>query len=253
MARPQKTGIDYFPFDVDLQRDIKLRKPKHKYGYLATEVYIALLCILYKDKGYYIDGCDMEDVAYTVLDYLQGKDQPTVETVMEIVEYIVECELFSSAQMGKNKVITSHRAQCTFYTATADRTQVTVDESIWMLSVEEMRMLSTRHSLYKNWVSGSKNEINGLKSTQSKGKKSKANKEEEEGAPIDTLEFFEYTYGTKLNNGQSRELRGMMERFGEYEVGEAIEQLRGRNLKHPLAYMKKYLLNEEKERTETKP
>lgn len=55
MARPFKQGIDYFPFDVELLSDRKLRRPKNKYGYLASVIYLALLCLIYKDKGYYLD------------------------------------------------------------------------------------------------------------------------------------------------------------------------------------------------------
>ena len=42
-------------------------------------VYIALLSILYKDKGYYIDyGNDKkDDVIWDILNFLQGKYQPT--------------------------------------------------------------------------------------------------------------------------------------------------------------------------------
>ncbi len=63
MARPFKQGIDYFPFDVELLSDRKLRRPKNKYGYLASVIYLALLCLIYKDKGYYLDYS--EDVERT--------------------------------------------------------------------------------------------------------------------------------------------------------------------------------------------
>ena len=53
MGRQPKRGLDYFPFDVGLLSDPKLRRPRQKYGYLAQMIYIALLCILYRDKGYW--------------------------------------------------------------------------------------------------------------------------------------------------------------------------------------------------------
>lgn len=36
MARPQKTGLEYFPFDVGLLKDKKLRRPKMKYTRLYS-------------------------------------------------------------------------------------------------------------------------------------------------------------------------------------------------------------------------
>lgn len=72
MGRQPKQGLDYFPFDVGLLSDPKLRRPRQKYGYLAQVIYIALLCILYRDKGYYIPygGEQREDVIWQVGDML---------------------------------------------------------------------------------------------------------------------------------------------------------------------------------------
>ncbi len=173
MARPHKQGLEYFPLDVDLLSDVKLRKPKHKYGYLAVMVYIALLCILYKDKGYYIDSSDMEDLAYLVIERLQGKFQPDVDTVEGVIEFLVECELFSGYHFKDKNIITSHRAQCTWYSITANRLQVTVNENFWMLSLDEMQEISTRHSLYKKTVNRSNNSVNQSINPQSKVKESK--------------------------------------------------------------------------------
>lgn len=39
MGRQPKQGLDYFPFDVGLLSDPKLRRPRQKYGYLAQMIY----------------------------------------------------------------------------------------------------------------------------------------------------------------------------------------------------------------------
>lgn len=49
MARPRKQGLDYFPLDVDIFEDIKIRKLIRYQGGKAFTVYALLLCIIYKD------------------------------------------------------------------------------------------------------------------------------------------------------------------------------------------------------------
>jgi hypothetical protein len=161
MAAPTKAGLDYFPFDVDLLVDRKLRRPKMKYGYLATLVYISLLSMLYKDKGYYIDYSDnhKDDVVWGVMESMQGKYQPTSETVVEIIEDLVACELFSDDQF-KSKTITSIRAQRTYYRSTVDRKAVEIDFDKWLLTEIEMRAISEKSIVLRNFINRPINEVN---------------------------------------------------------------------------------------------
>lgn len=187
MAAPSKEGLDYFPFDVDLLTDRKLRRVKLKYGYLAPIVYIALLSILYKDKGYYIDYSDnkKDDVIWDILNLLQGKYQPMAEAVAEIIEELVACELFSGDQFN-SKIITSIRAQRTYYRSTVDRKAVDIDFDKWLLSESEMKALSEKSVILHNFINRPINRvnrpINGVNypiNPQSKVKESKVNKSKE--------------------------------------------------------------------------
>ena len=58
MARPQKTGLDYFPFDVYFFSDKKIRRLRAKYGNDGVTAYIYILCLIYRDKGYYAEYDD---------------------------------------------------------------------------------------------------------------------------------------------------------------------------------------------------
>lgn len=187
MARPFKNGIDYFPFDVDLLNDRKLRKPKMKYGYLATMVYIALLVLIYKDKGYYLDYSKevQDDVHLDILDFLQGKHQPEIETVGEVIQDLVACELFSRDRYSE-AIITSYRLQCVYYKAVTERKRIEINWDIWLLDENEMRELGSSNSILsnyvnhiKNGVNRSNNKVNQSKSTQSKGKESKGKESKE--------------------------------------------------------------------------
>ena len=176
MARPQKTGLDYFPFDVGLLKDKKLRRPKMKYGYLASAVYLALLSLLYSDKGYYIPygtPNEKDDCIWYVFDCLQGKYIPKVNTIADVIDELVASGLFSLAHYPK--YITSKRAQTEYYSATATRKTVVIDDAIWLLSLDEMQILSEKHVYYlskvaqsKNGVYRSINSVNRTDNTQSR-------------------------------------------------------------------------------------
>ena len=53
MARPMKDGVDYWPFDVNLLRDKKLKLIKAEFGVKGVYVAIELLNAVYLENGYY--------------------------------------------------------------------------------------------------------------------------------------------------------------------------------------------------------
>lgn len=188
MAAPSKEGLDYFPFDVNLVSDRKLRRAKLKYGYLSTIVYIALLCILYKDKGYYIDYADdkKEDVLWDIIELLQGKYQPTANLLENMIETLVECGLFDKKQFESN-ILTSKRAQMIYYRCTTERKITAVNFSVWLLSEKEMKAISEKSmilQLYYQTKNGVNQTINNQQQTiypqiKEKKKKEKEKKENE--------------------------------------------------------------------------
>ena len=184
MARPARQGLDYFPLDVDFINDRKFRNSKQKYGYLGVTVYITLLGLIYKDKGYYIEYSEKtkNDVLWDIQTALQGKFSPDIETLGEVVDTLVADGLFS-ADHYRASVLTSPRIQRTYYSATVDRVGVNINKDIWMLSVAEMKALSSKSFILRNFISRSKNEINRTENTvnqpdntQSKVKEKKVNK-----------------------------------------------------------------------------
>ena len=160
MPAPKKRGLDYFPFGVDLLDDPKLIKPRMKYGSLAPYIYICLLKILYKDEGYFIDFSNKEIVLWQLLNYCQGGNYTVKqETVEGVIDILVACELFSG-DLYRLGIITSRRAQATYYSATVDRKTVDIDENIWLLTTEEMKSLSAKHCYYLKSVNRPNNSIN---------------------------------------------------------------------------------------------
>ena len=148
MAAPPKMGLDYFSFSVDLTNDEKLIAPRLKYGHLAIMVYIELLVIMYSDKGYYIDYREKDRVIWQLQAALQGgKNSITSETIESVISDLVGAGLFE-AMLFKSGILTSARGQKTWYMATVARKIVAIDETIWLLSLNEMESLSSRHGLY---------------------------------------------------------------------------------------------------------
>lgn len=158
MAAPFKTGLDYYPVDVDMLSDSKFIKAKTKYGYLSTIIYIGLLELIYKDKGYYLDY-DEETVIWNIMSKLQGKYCPQENLIREVVECLVSCGLFSREHYAQ-KILTSRRIQLTYYRAVLERRNVHVDPAIWLLSLNEMKEISDSNTLLDNFVNRQTNEIN---------------------------------------------------------------------------------------------
>lgn len=159
MAAPKKQGLDYFPFEIGLLQDRKLRKLKMQYGTVATTTYLALLELIYGDKGYYLEYAEnKDDVIWQILGIMQGRFQPTAETVSDVIDGLVDVQLFSADRYPK--IITSKRVQQTYYSATVDRKAVDIDFEIWMLSEEEMRALSSKSFILQQFINRPNNGVN---------------------------------------------------------------------------------------------
>ena len=156
-----KQGLDYFPFTIGLLKDRKLRRPKLKFGCVVNDIYLSLLELIYGDKGYYIKYSKetKDDVIWEILENLQGKYCPNAETVEQVIEELVACELFSGDHFN-TEILTSKRIQQTYYSATVERKAVDVDFDIWFLSEEEMKKLSSNSLILAKFLNRSNDEAN---------------------------------------------------------------------------------------------
>lgn len=133
MGRPRKTGIDYFPFDVDFFSDKKIKILKSRFGVDGISIYLYLLCEIYRN-GYYIEFDD--DYMYIIADDLGMSG----EKVKQVLAYLLERSLLTSILLLPVTVITSHGIQCRFQEAVkgrAAKSGVEVDKRIWLLNEQE--------------------------------------------------------------------------------------------------------------------
>lgn len=95
MARPNKSGLDYFNIDTDRYQDQKIKRLKNNFGAVGLAVYDYLLCEIYRDKGCYMPW--NEGVAFDVTDYFRIKET----AVNEIVMYCGAVGLFDKAVLTR--------------------------------------------------------------------------------------------------------------------------------------------------------
>ncbi|KEH89126.1 damage-indicible protein DnaD [Clostridium novyi A str. BKT29909] len=158
MARPKKTGLDYFPLDVYLDDKFKFVEIKFKLEGFA--IVIKLLQKIYAN-GYYIEWGEDEELLFT--DDIRAE----LNTVREVVKECLKRDIFSKTMYDKYKVLTSRGIQKRYMEATKKRTSVTIDKQLDLVSEE------------KTTVSEEKTPVNSTESTQSKVKESKVKKSKE--------------------------------------------------------------------------
>lgn len=109
MARPRKTGLDYFPFDVDFFEDDKLSAISVQYGIKGEIAAVKLLCAIYRN-GYFIEW--KESVCIKLLRELPGISGPLLE---QIVRGLVKWGFFNKALFDTAGILTSRGIQRRYF------------------------------------------------------------------------------------------------------------------------------------------
>ena len=172
LARPKKSGLSYFPLDVDFFEDPKIKILRARYGRDGIVFYIYLLCEIYR-QGYYIQVDD--DFEYIISDDLK-MDQVKAK---QVLNFLLSRSLFDNTLFQSDKVLTSAGIQRRFQLAVKERARKNPVEvgRFWLLKKEETEPF-IKCSLFGDlsgkleYYSG-KNEGN---STEKSLKKSKVNK-----------------------------------------------------------------------------
>lgn len=95
MARPEETGFLFIPLDVDVHTDPKIRRLIRRCGGGATDVYIALLCLIFRE-GYYIRN--EEDLAFILSERTGFEEDQVVKVLHGLLDVgLLDKGLYSSA------------------------------------------------------------------------------------------------------------------------------------------------------------
>ena len=183
MGRNRKTGLDWWPRDIGLYRDPKLRGARQRFGVLGPYVYECLLDMAYGDKGYFIEysGQGREDALWQLREYTAGLENVTLETLAAVVEQLVASGLFS-AELYERGFLTSKRIQMGYFIATVTRSAVPINFDIWLLTEQEMREKnpSGKSFILREFISRAENAIYRTENPQRTEEYSREDKRREE-------------------------------------------------------------------------
>ena len=150
MARPIKKGLDYFPMDINILHNVKIRRALRKYGEKGFMAYIHLLCEIY-NNSYFLEIGDNE--LFEFADVFNLKD----EEAEPMIDYLVKIKLFDAEIWEKYHVLTSQEIQNRYFSA---KSKSNID-------------LSSLPYLLNAGVISEETRVNLEKMPQSKGKENK--------------------------------------------------------------------------------
>lgn len=115
MARPLKSGLDYFPLDVNIFDDEKVAAISGEFQIKGEITLIKLLCAIYRN-GYFYEWSEMNK-AYLL------RSLPTVTPGLleQIVERLVRWGFFDKSLFDSHNILTSRSIQERYFAAIARR------------------------------------------------------------------------------------------------------------------------------------
>lgn len=131
MARPRKTGLEYFPFDVDFFEDEKIVAIAGEFGLKGEITAVKLLCAVYRN-GYFIEWSEM--LRMKMLRSLPGISPELLE---QIVARLVKWEFFDKHLFDSVRVLTSKGIQRRFLNGSRKRLKMQ-QYPYWLIPAPEM-------------------------------------------------------------------------------------------------------------------
>lgn len=163
MARPNKTGLDYFPLDIDFFEDEKITAVSGEFGIKGEITVIRLLCAIYRN-GYFILWDDL--LKYKILKSLPGIAERLLDG---IVQRLVQWGFFDKALFDSAGVLTSKGIQRRYFSATKRRV-ANADELPYLLVSVCNNPQKTAKSEFLHTKTPFEEEFLHAKTTQSKVK-----------------------------------------------------------------------------------
>jgi hypothetical protein len=139
MARPNKIGLEYFPFDVDFFNDEKISAVSGEFGIKGELACIKLLCAIYR-KGYFILWDEM--LRMKLIKELPGVSADLLD---KIVSRLVRWGFFDKALFEESGILTSNGIQRRYFEAIKRRVKVGENLPYLLVSVYNNRV-----SVYNN-------------------------------------------------------------------------------------------------------
>lgn len=210
MARPLKSGLDYFPLDSNLFGDPKIEDLLFRHGPSGLAIFLAILCRIYRE-GYYL-AATPEQITRMVIKDLGGKWVRSPAFVLQVIRSCSELGIFDPLLLADD-VFTSAGIQKRYAKATA-RSKGKMDKHCLIDALEENGIGEAWESAPENGVFDAENRVIvtetpvSITETPMKEKKRKENKREEErGASASSFPpSQEEVWGYAKEKGYSRPL-----------------------------------------------
>lgn len=169
MARPQKSGLDYFSLDVVMSDEVEIIEAQ--FGLPGFALLIKLYQKIYSE-GYYLQWGDREQILFS------NRVNVDKNLLTSIIDECIKWNLFDAKLYQKYQILTSRRIQTQYFSATYKRTGLEAIKEYLLIDI------SDRSNVVLIGVSDINNllttNISPNKSTQSKVKESKVKKSIEE-------------------------------------------------------------------------
>ena len=131
MARPKSDGLSYFPLDVDFFLDPKIRSVRAHFGADGVELYLYLLCEIYRNS--YFVKADEDFIDCTAADLGMSVDK-----TRQMISFFCKRSLFSDKLFMADTVLTAKSVQHRYQEARKGaKRDVFVDEKLWLLEKTE--------------------------------------------------------------------------------------------------------------------
>lgn len=211
-GRPPKEGLDYFPLEVGFFSDDKIEMLEGEHGPLGSYVYVRLLCLIYKDNGYFYHWTESERVLLAK----RIGNGITPQKVELIVRSCIKWSLFDRTLFDTYAVLTSKGIQRRYILANKERARkaaaegrhTCVDEKLWLVDEETTERSFIKVGLFANNSGNNTNYSVEIfdnsaeefpKENKKKENKKKRNKSEEDCADRAESKPVRHKYGAYNN------------------------------------------------------
>lgn len=182
MARPLKSGLDYFPLDSNLFGDPKIEDLLYQHGPQGLAIFLAILCRIYRE-GYYL-AATSDQITRMVIKDIGGQWVRNPAFIRQVIRSCSEIGLFDPLLLADD-VFTSAGIQKRYAKATV-RNKGKVDKYCLIDTMEENGIEEAWESAPENEVSVTETRVSATETEVSdtenamKEKKIKENKREVE-------------------------------------------------------------------------
>jgi hypothetical protein len=174
MARPQKSGLDYFPLNVDIDIDDKISLIESEHGIVGFGIIIKMFCKIYGNSYFYQWG-EKEQLLFSKRVNVDIKD------VNACINSAIKWELFDEKTYKKYGVLTSIAIQKRYSEAISRRKAIDIIENYWLIDMPKLdKTTITVINVDTNEKNVYINSENADNNPQSKVKESKEKKSKED-------------------------------------------------------------------------